>query len=373
MICRRTIFKKRIMNRARREFFDSRDKYLSFVHATDEKIRIAFYLARELSRMGPPASGRPFYMLDAGTGEGTVMATFLTALHKRMPKTPIVVTGKEISIDDICILLSYLPDRFAEHKTLVVRLTNMTYADLSNPKVTCRHIKKEIRGDTSHDFGLQLMNMADLIKKHWALDVRDGRLIPREKVMLTLYRRDQRDKLGALPPPRSYDFVIAAQPFRLRRAPAEVAKGVVAPLLRLMSDGGRMVLVYASGHDFSRPLLRLLYPEVRPYIYAAPQKLLTALKKLPESTGVRTREDMMHYGFINLYAERREFTLGNIMTLWKAVCYVGQISDAETGATPFNKQVEQKISGHLAGAGDMLFANNVIVFSRRRGKYAIQR
>ncbi|MBE8158534.1 MAG: hypothetical protein HAW59_03985, partial [Betaproteobacteria bacterium] len=34
-------------------FFDSRDKYLSFVRATDEKIKTAFYLARRIGKPNP--------------------------------------------------------------------------------------------------------------------------------------------------------------------------------------------------------------------------------------------------------------------------------------------------------------------------------
>jgi len=79
-------------------FFDNRDKYLSFVHTTDEKIKTAFYLSAQLDGVAPD---RPYLVFDAGTGEGTVIATFLTALHQKMPNVPIVVTGKEISIDDL--------------------------------------------------------------------------------------------------------------------------------------------------------------------------------------------------------------------------------------------------------------------------------
>lgn len=356
--------------KARREFFDSRDKYLSFVHTTDEKIRIAFYLAAQLRGVKTPAAGAagaPFRLLDAGTGEGTVLATFLTALHKKMPHTPIIATGKEISIDDVCILLSYLPDRFAEHKPLVVHLTNMTYNELANPAaVQFTHIRKGLDGGTSHDFGLQLMNMADLIKKHWALDVQDGRLAPKQKVVLTLYRRDQREALRPhlAMQPAAQDFIIAAQPFRLRRPPAQVAEKVVAPLLRLIGAGGRMVLVYSSGRDFTTPLLRLLCPGVQPYRHAAPAKLLAALGKLPEAAGLRQRTAELRYNFINLYLGRREFSLGNILSLWKAVTYVGQISDAEARDFPFNRRMEQAMSAHIAKTKDLSFVNNVIVFSK---------
>ena len=351
-------------------FFDSRDKYLSFVQATDEKVRIAFYLARVLQRWRAPKAAQPFYILDAGTGEGTVLATFLTAVHKRMPDTPVVALGKEISIDDICILLSYLSDRFAEHKRLVVHLTNLSYSELAAPgKVRYTRVCKAINGKTSHDFGLQLMNMADFVKKHWQLDTdKHGRLIPRQKIVLTLYRKDQpqlkplfaRTRLL----PRTYDFMIAAQPFRLRREPAQVARKVIAPLLSLLAVGGRMTLVYSSGRDFTQPLLRALYPAVQPYANGAPARLLAELERLPVFATVRARLDTLRYGFINLYLGRRYFSLGNILSLWKVVTYVGQISEAEENTSPFEAVMERKMRARLAKIKDLSFTNNVIVFSK---------
>ena len=355
-----------------KNFFDSRDKYLSFVRATDEKIKIAFYLAR---RIGKPNPAAPYYILDAGAGEGTVISTFLTALHKKIPKTPVVVCAKEISIDDICILLSYLPDRFAEHKTLVFHITNLTYREMQNPgEVRFLHVKKELRGEVSHDFGLQLMNMAGVIKKHWALEESGGALRPRKKVALTLYRKDQKTALAAAlggaaarpKLPRRFDFIIASQPFRLRRPPAETAAFVLAPLVNMLKEGGRMILIYASGRDFSRPLLRFLYPQIAPYQNAAPGTLLRALKKIPGCAAVAARASSLRYGFINLYLGRKNFSLGNIYSLWSAVAYVGQISDSEQQRA--GADIPQKMRQKLARVKNMTFSNHVIHFSAPRRK-----
>ncbi len=351
-------------------FFDSRDKYLSFVRATDEKIKTAFYLAR---RIGKPNPAAPYYILDAGAGEGTVISTFLTALHKKIPKTPIVVCAKEISIDDICILLSYLPDRFAEHKSLAVHITNLTYRELQNPEnVKFLRAKKELRGEVSHDFGLQLMNMAAFVKKHWALEAKaGGALRPRQKIALAIYRKDQKAALSAAVAggpaalPARFNFIIASQPFRLRRPPAETAAHVLAPLLQMLKAGGRMILIYASGRDFSRPLLKFLYPEIAPFRNAAPEILLRALKKIPGCAAV-ARASSLRYGFINLYLGRKNFSLGNIYSLWNAAAYVGQISDLEQRRA--GADVLQKTRQKLARVKDMSFANHVIHFSAPRRK-----
>ena len=101
----------------RKTFFDSRDKYLSFVNSTNEKSKIAFYLFERIEKISTRSP--IFNVLDAGTGEGTIISTFLSGLHKYLPNKPIFVVGKEISIDDINVLLSFLGDRFAEHLSLI--------------------------------------------------------------------------------------------------------------------------------------------------------------------------------------------------------------------------------------------------------------
>ncbi|MGI9298066.1 MAG: hypothetical protein ACR2QC_09225 [Gammaproteobacteria bacterium] len=354
-----------------KNFLDSRDKYLSFVRATDEKVKTAFYLAR---RVGAPSPRRPFYVLDAGAGEGTIISTFLTALHKKIPRTPIVVVAKEISIDDICILLGYLPDRFAEHPSLVFHITNLDYREMANPAAGFRRFRRELRGEMSHDFGLQLMNMSAFVKKHFALAAdSSGAPRPRQKIALTIYRKDRKDALAALvsapAPPSQFDFIVASHPFRLRRPPSAVAAAVVAPLLRMLRGGGRMVLTYASGRDFSRPLLRLLYPQIAPYASAAPSKLLRALRAIPEcaATAASARVSAMRYGFINLYLGRREFSLGNIYSLWNAVVYVGQIGEGEQ-KTAAARGLPRLLREKLARVRDKSFVNHIIHFTKTRGR-----
>lgn len=351
---------------ARAGFLDSRDRYLSFVNMTNEKTQIAFYLARHFRPHGAP--GEPFALLDAGTGEGTVVATFLAALRKHMPAAPLTVVGKEISADDVCILLSYLPDRFAERPGLVFHITNMTYRELQNPEtVRFLHVKKPLAGDTSHDFGLRLMNMSDFVRRHWDLDFRNGRLEPRRKIVLTLFRKDRRGGPPAGLPSR-FDFVIAAQPLRLSRPPGQAAASVIAPLLSMLKPGGRMTLAYSSGNDFTRPLLRALYPSARPYRNASPVRLIRAVRNLPEAAGVSARADALRYGFINMHPGRREFSLGNISSLCRAAAYAGQISEEEEISAGFGPAAERKARQIILRTKDLSMVDHVINFAKRRGK-----
>ena len=100
------------MGKKKSNFFDSRDKYLSFINSTNEKSKIAFEIATYLKKT--KIKGDAFKIFDAGTGDGTIISNLLSAVHDKFPEDPIIVVGKEISIDDINALLSYLGYRFYE-------------------------------------------------------------------------------------------------------------------------------------------------------------------------------------------------------------------------------------------------------------------
>ena len=108
-------------------FFDNREKYLLFVTTCSEKWAIGQRIGAELAALEPaPPALRVF---DAGTGDGTVMASVLRQLHGHFPTVPFLVVGKEISLEDVRLTLEKLPDRFSEHPQTVVALTNLNYRD----------------------------------------------------------------------------------------------------------------------------------------------------------------------------------------------------------------------------------------------------
>ena len=81
-------------------------------------------------------------MFDAGTGDGTVMASVLRHLHGHFPTVPFLVVGKEISLEDVRLTLEKLPDRFSEHPQTVVVLTNLNYRQApgcGRPTMTAGH------------------------------------------------------------------------------------------------------------------------------------------------------------------------------------------------------------------------------------------
>jgi hypothetical protein len=67
-------------------FFDNREKYLMFVTTCGEKWAIAEQVGAEMAHIapGPPA----LHLFDAGTGDGTVLASSLRRLHEAFPNVP---------------------------------------------------------------------------------------------------------------------------------------------------------------------------------------------------------------------------------------------------------------------------------------------
>ena len=108
-------------------FYDNRQKYLLFVTTCGEKWAIAQRVGQELANIHPrPPALRVF---DAGTGDGTVLARTMRAMHSRFPTMPFYLVGKEISLEDVRLVLEKMPDRLFEHPATVLVMTNMSYSE----------------------------------------------------------------------------------------------------------------------------------------------------------------------------------------------------------------------------------------------------
>jgi len=108
-------------------FYDNRQKYLMFVNTTSEKRLIADRALREMAdtQPQPPA----IRLLDAGAGDGTALARMLRGLHRRHAWAPFYVVIKEISMENVRLILEKMPDRLQEHPATVLVLTNLKYAE----------------------------------------------------------------------------------------------------------------------------------------------------------------------------------------------------------------------------------------------------
>ena len=92
-----------------------------------EKWEVAQRVGLELANIHPrPPAVRVF---DAGVGDGSVLARVMRSMHDKFPTMPHYIVGKEISLEDVRLSLHKMADRFVEHPSTVLVLTNLAYAE----------------------------------------------------------------------------------------------------------------------------------------------------------------------------------------------------------------------------------------------------
>jgi hypothetical protein len=153
-------------------FFDNRQKYLLFVNTCSEKWEVASRVGLELANIHPrPPAVRVF---DAGVGDGTVLARVMRSMHDRFPTTPFYIVGKEISLEDIRLTLHKMADRFVEHPSTVLVLTNLAYAEapwlaVKSLSAATSLVWKELAmdGNTAHSFEKQITDLEPFLAENW--------------------------------------------------------------------------------------------------------------------------------------------------------------------------------------------------------------
>ena len=254
-------------------FFENRQKYLLFVHTCSEKRVVAERIGLELSSIHPrPPALRVF---DAGVGDGTVLARVMRLMHGRFPHMPLYVAGKELSLEDVRLILEKVPDRLFEHPATVFVLTNMYYAEApwltpKSPAAAAGMIWHEVplQGASSGEFEAQIADLRPFLDQNWRASVspRTGMPIYERPVALVLYREDHRFLLNSIIPragrtEANFDLVIASQPYRAKSSVNFRAKRIIAPLARALRAGGRLIGITPMDRTRAWRLFRPSGPE----------------------------------------------------------------------------------------------------------------
>src|SRR4051812_23130619 len=366
-------------------FFDNRQKYLLFVNTCSEKDVVARRVGLELGHIHPsPPAVRLF---DAGMGDGTVLARVMREMHRRFSTVPFYIVGKEISLEDVRLSLRKMADRFYEHPATVLVVTNMYYTEA--PWLTPRAVQAAtsmvwheaaLTGTTSHDFSEQIAALEPFLAKNWqaGLSPKTGNPVYEHPTALVLYREDYRFLLENAIPKRGegkadYDMVIASQPYRLR-APLEFkAQKVVAPLVRALGKGGRLLGIHSHGHDPGLEIVQKVWPGENPYSQSR-HDLLRATK-------AELGRDARRYNF-NAYADARAIFRYDMHTLpseisssigtstlfaaWNAAIYVAQIDDMRLGEALRDSRYLDATREVLRKHGSLWFQDESYVVSRKR-------
>ena len=366
-------------------FYDNRQKYLMFVNTCTEKWAVAERVERELQNIHPkPPAIR---MFDAGVGDGTVLTRVMRSMHLRYPTLPFYVVAKEISLEDVRLTLEKTPDRFFEHPSTVLVITNLYYREAPwlNPQSvtaasTLNWHEVALTGTTAREFEKQITDLQPLLAGNWGTVVNKatGALGYERPAVLVIYREDHRFLLNSVIPRRGstradYDLVIASQPYRLR-APLEFkASRVLAPLAKALGPDGRLLVVQSHGGDPGQEILQGVWPGENPFLHDRHQ----VLKAVKEVLGPAARS----YNF-NANPEERalfrhemhtlpaeiEGSIGTstLLAAWNAAVYVGQIEDARLEQALASSRYLEVTREVLRRHGGLWFCDEAFGISRRR-------
>lgn len=366
-------------------FFDNRQKYLLFVNTCGEKEVIARRVGMELAHLHPrPPAVRVF---DAGMGDGTVLTRVMREMHRRFPTMPFYFVGKEISLEDVRLSLAKMADRFFEHPATALVVTNMYYSEAPwlTPKALTAATSMvwhevPLSGTTSHEFSEQIAALEPFLARNWQAghSPKTGNPVYERPVALVLYREDFRFLLDDVIPQQGrvradYDLVIASQPYRAR-VPAEFkAAKVIAPLVRALGPGGRLLGIHSCGNDPGLDIVRRVWPDENPF--------QTTRHELLRAVRAELGRDTRHYNF-NSYADQRAVFRYDMHTLpsevstsigtstlfaaWNAAVYVAQIDDERLGKVIGERQYLDATRDVLQEHGGLWFLDESYVVSRKR-------
>lgn len=366
-------------------FFDNRQKYLLFVNTCSEKQVVAERVALELNNIHPrPPAVRVF---DAGVGDGTVLARIMRAMHDRFPTMPFYVAGKEISLEDVRLTLQKMPDRFFEHPSTVLVLTNLAYSNapwlavksLSAASSLVWH-ELVLGGNSSHKFEQQITALEPFLAENWKAGVspKTGNPVYERPVVLVIYREDHKFLLNPIIPQpggtvANYDLIIASQPYRARASLDFKAKKVIAPLARALGPGGRMIAIHSFGRDPGMAIIDRVWPGDNPFAHDRHQ----ILKAVKNELGPAGRD--LNF---NAYADNRSIFRYHMHTLpsevadsigtstlfaaWNAAIYVAQVEDDRLSGVVGDSRYLEATREALREFGGLWFNDESYVISRRR-------
>jgi len=370
-------------------FFDNRQKYLLFVTTCGEKDVIARRVGLELGHLHPrPPALRLF---DAGMGDGTVLTNVMREMHRRHPTMPFYVVGKEISLEDVRLSLHKMADRFFEHPSTVLVVTNMYYAEApwltprSLPAATSMLWKEvALTGASSHEFAEQIGGLDRFLATHWQArhSAKTGNPVYERPVVMVIYRDDYRFLLDKVIPRQgqaqaNFDLVIASQPYRARVSAEFKAQKVVAPLVRALGPGGRLLGIHSCGNDPGLEIVQRIWSGEMPFVTSR-HDVLSAVR---HELGREARQ----FNF-NAYADNRAIfrydmhTLPNevsaaatssigtstLFAAWNAAVYVAQIDDERLAQVIGRPHYLEATAEVLKKHGSLWFLDESYVVSRKR-------
>jgi hypothetical protein len=366
-------------------FYDNRQKYLAFVNTCNEKVSIARRASKEIQHIQPRPPALKIF--DAGMGDATVLSLIMRDMHRRFPHVPFFINAKEISLEDVRLGLEKMPDRFFEHPSTVLVITNLNYSEA--PKLMPGNVNAaaalnwhEIRlqGGTSYEYGEQIQALDHLLVDGWQTRIssKTGNPLYMRPSVLVIYREDHKFLLENVVPHQGhfeglYDFILASQPWRARMNAGFKAQKVLKPLSLSLAPSGRMLAIQSYGKDPAQEIIRKIWPDEQPFLTNR-HELLNALK---QELGRDARDfnfnagsdakSIFQYQMHTLPSEISDnIGTSTLFAAWNAAIYVNQIEDEKLEDAISSNSYIKATSEVLKKHGGLWFNDETFVISRKR-------
>ena len=362
-------------------FYDNRQKYLLFVTTTNEKNQIADAIRPHVNTIKPQKPGVKIF--DAGMGDGSLLMNVMRQCHSKHPTIPLLVSTKEISIEDVRLGLEKLPDRFVEHKNTVFVISNLHYAEAAN--LTSKNLEKQkkinwnvikLKGDTSIEFAQQLRNQNKFLEKKWNIEInkKTGNPTYKEPSVMIIYREDQEFNVNELIPTKSnskneFDLIIASQPYRSRISAEKKVKYVIEPMIRALKPKGKLLTIHAAGNDPANDIVKKIWPNEKPFPSLGNSIISYLKKNLDKSLLKKLSFGEKRKIKCRLRALPNEIS-GSIATslvfsAWNASIYVNQMDDAKVMKVEKTKNYEKIVTQIVAKNKGLYFNNEIFVIKKK--------
>jgi hypothetical protein len=365
----------------KKRFFDDRLKYLSFIQNTSEKKAISQKIYPHIAGLSQHKSY--LRILDAGTGDGTIKSNVIKSFHRYHPYTSLLVTGKEISYEDLKNTIEKMPDRFVEHPNLMVTMTNVKFAELglieSSSKIKNKKVKEFnliLESDNSFDFHSQITGNAlgNFIKKNWGIEIdTKNRTSYSNPCIIRVFRKDHEKHFKKFIKNdyknNNYDLIIASQAYRAASSVATKVNNVIGPLMRLLNKSGKLIVTHSSGGESIQKILKLAFKDKEAFPNHA-KDIIDYLKDNPIGENNKyTFSKPLSYFFNFKKAPDQTVTelFGhNIDAKWANIVYVGQIPDKDILALEKNTRLHNKVKKAIDSSGKIQFKNEIYTITKSR-------
>jgi len=283
-----------------------------------------------------------------------------------------------------------MADRFIEHPSTVLVLTNLAYSEA--PWLAAKSLSaatslvwKEVamEGNSAHAFEKQITDLEPFLAENWKARVspKSGNPVYERPVILVIYRNDHKFLLDQIVPKpggstADYDLVIASQPYRARSSLEFKAKRVLAPLARALGPGGRMIAIHSYGHDPGMEIIQKIWPNDNPFLHSRHD----LLKEVKHELGAAGRDlnfnaysdqrSLFRYVMHTLPSEisstASSIGTSTLFAAWNAAIYVAQVEDDRLSNVQGDPRYIEATREVLQKHGGLWFYDESFVISHRR-------